>query len=380
MARGSSTVDQVKSRTKSKPKETAEAEHRLSGRLVSTGTTMLNLGLSDTPDGGMMLGKMVNVVGDTSSGKTTLCLSVLAEASQNPALDNYELIFDDVEAANEFDLTSMFGKRLADRIKKPSKNGASDTITELQNNILNRLEKGKPFIYVLDSFDALTTDEELDRAYSQAAGKEVKGSYGMQKAKGSSQLFRIITRELDNSASLLIIISQVRENIDPMSHQKYCRTGGKALDFYAFNILWLGNIGAVKNGDRIIGHDVRIRPSKNKINGKLRVTEYQTYDSYGIDDVGSMIDFMVGEKLWENVKKEEKETSKRTASRASKDDKKVPKNAVIDAKELGMSGTRARLIKHIEEQQLQDKLRGLVTTAWLEIEEKMKPDREPKYK
>ena len=379
MARGDSLVEQVKKRVERITPEVAEPSHRFEGRLISSGSTLYDLACSDTILGAYLIGSMANIVGDKSSGKTTLALSVLAEASQNPDFNEYELILDDVEAANEFDVAALFGQQLADRLQAPTENGASDTVAELQNNILNTIKRGKPFIYVLDSFDALTTDEELERAYAKADGKELKGSYGMQKAKGSSELFRVITREMKSANGLLIIISQVRENIDPMSFTKYRRTGGKALDFYATNITWLANKGTIKKMDRDIGNDVAAKVDKNKLTGKHRIVNYQTITGYGIDDIGSMVDFMIVEKFWLPKVAAEKKIDKSEGRKPRQSKTTADKNVIVRAKILGLEGNRASLIAQIEEQGLCNALREEVRDAWLVIEEKLHHNRPSKY-
>ena len=379
MARGDSLIEQVKKRAKCVIPEITEPTHRFEGRLISSGSTLYDLACSDTILGAYLIGSMVNIVGDKSSGKTTLALSVLAEASQNPDFDEYELILDDVEAANEFDVAVLFGQQLADRLRAPTENGASDTVAELQNNIINTIKRGKPFIYVLDSFDALTTDEELERAYAKADGKELKGSYGTQKAKGSSELFRVITREMKNANGLLIIISQVRENIDPMSFAKYRRTGGKALDFYATNITWLANKGTIKKMDRDVGNEVAVKVDKNKLTGKHRVINYQTITGYGIDDIGSMVDFMIVEKFWLPKAATEKKVEKSEGRKPRQPKTTADKNVIVRAKNLGLEGNRASIITQIEDQGLRDQLRNEVFEAWNTIESKLHHNRPSKY-
>ena len=124
--------------------------------LIPTGNTLLNLALSDTPDGGYGVGKMVNLIGDSSSGKTILALTMLAECNINPKFKDYDLIFDDVENALEIDIESLFGRSLAKRIKFRS----SNTIEDWYGSIYNQIVSGIPFISVLDSFDALTSRDE----------------------------------------------------------------------------------------------------------------------------------------------------------------------------------------------------------------------------
>ena len=164
-----------------------------------------------------------------------------------------------------------------------------------------------------------------------------------------------------------------------MSFAKHKRTGGKALDFYAMNITWLANVGTLKKHERVVGHDVRAKVDKNKINGKLRSIDYQTLDGYGIDDTGSMVDFMILEKLWKPRKAEEPkkvDTGKRQPRMAKN---KVDKTSVVRATGLGIEGTRATLVKTIEERGLETELRAEVAAAWEEIEASLRPERKPKY-
>ncbi len=335
---------------------------------VPTGSALLNLALSDRADGGYLTGKIVNVIGDSSSGKTFLCLTTLAETAHTPAFDDYLLIYDDAEAASEFNIEKLFGSKTASRILPPSLDpeepGHSHTMLDFQSNIRRLLKGDKPFIYVQDSFDALTTDEELKHAAdlqkAHDAGKEAKGTYGMEKAKQASILLRLIASEIKATQSLVIIISQTRDNIDPMSFQKRTRAGGKALYFYCSYEMWLAVVQKlttkINNKNRNIGVVSRIKVTKNKSNGKTRDIDLPLYYSYGVDDTGSCIDFLVGEDHW----------SKNS-------------NGGIAATEMGVTCTRNKLIDMIEEKGWIDNLHEVTQSVWLEIEEKLKLDRKPKY-
>lgn len=347
--------------------------------LVPSGVTMLDLACSNTIYGAFKLGTMVNIIGDKSSGKTMLALSMLAECSRLDRFNDFDFIFDDVEAANAFDMSGMFGKKLASRMQQPSKHGKSETVKEMESNIIKAIQSKKPFIYVLDSFDALTTDEEIDRAYARAAGTKEKGSMGMQKAKGAHELFRVLCRDLQAANGLLVIISQVKENMDPMSFKKFQRTGGKALDFYAFHHIWLAHVGSIKKGpadrQRTIGHNVRAKVDKNKLNGNERDVDYDTYNTYGIDDIGSMVDFMIAERYWKPEKDEKDDDN----IQDRKKKKRIDKQKIIHASDFNIAGTRNQLILHIDENKLDRKLKGIASNAWAEIEESLKLDRKPKY-
>lgn len=384
MARNDSVVEQVKTAAKRDPAKT-----QAPGLLIPSGSTMLDLACSGTVAGAFKPGTMTNTIGDKSSGKTMLALTMLAECARTERLAGYDLIFDDVEAANAFDLVGLFGKKLADRIHPPLKYQRSDTVKELESNIIKSVQKaeaknGKPFIYVLDSFDALTTDEEVDRAYARAAGTKEKGSMGMQKAKGGHELFRVLCRDIERTQGLLNIISQVKEDIDPMSVQKYKRTGGKALDFYAFHHIWLAMVKSIKTGpadrQKIVGHEVKAMVKKNKLNGAERSAHYNTYNTYGIDDIASMVDFMLVEKFWKSDKAEpEDDGDARKMKRRGGGQDVGKKSAVLNVVELGLTGTRAEIIAAVDEQRLDKKLKGIVRAAWLEIEESLRLDRRPRF-
>ncbi len=362
--RRASPVEQVVAHaTEAKPDEPEP------GRLyVPTGSALLNLALSDRADGGFLTGKIANVIGDQSSGKTFQTLTMLAEAAHSEAFDNYLLIYDDAEAACEFDFVKLFGQKTAERILPPSLDrdepGHSTSMIALQFNLRRLLKGDKPFIYVQDSFDSLTTEAEVKHAGdledAHESGKEAKGSYGMEKAKQASILLRLVASEIKRTNSLLIIISQTRDNIDPMSFQRKTRAGGKALYFYCSYEMWLAVAQKlstkINDKSRNIGVVSRVKITKNKSNGKVREVDLPIYYSYGVDDIGSCVDFLVAEKHW-----------------------RKSGSGNIDAQELNIMATRTKLIREIENRQAVGRLHKVVEKVWREIEGKLNLDRRPKY-
>ena len=346
------------------PKEERVSDHLF----IPTGSTLLNLALSDRADGGYCLGTMVNVIGDKSSGKTFLCLSTMAEAAHDDRFSGYEGRFDDAEAANRFDMVKLFGQKTADWVKPAIEDNEetnhSRTIQEFQIVSRKLLRRGTPLIYVLDSFDAISSDAEI--AYADKAeeayesGKEIKGTYAMDKAKLASSCLRLINGEIEHSKSLFILISQTRDNIDPMSFTSRTRAGGKALYFYCATEMWIAiekRLTVVVNDKpRVVGVQSKIKITKNKYNGKEREISLPIFYDIGVDDVGSCVDFLIAEKWW-------------TKSGSG----------VIDAKELKRNETRAKLIKTIEENDLIPALHRITQKCWLSIEEKLKLDRKPRY-
>lgn len=334
---------------------------------VPTGSTLLNLLLSDKANGGYLVGKINNIVGDSSSGKTILALTTLSAAANDEAFNDYDLIYDDAEAANEFNFRKLFGKIAESRIMPPSLNKEepeySDSLTAFQYNIRRRLKSGKPFIYVQDSFDALTTKQEMEHAddveKAFVSGKEAKGTYGMEKAKQASILLRLLVGEIKKTNSLVIIISQTRDNIDPMSFQRKTRAGGKALYFYCSYEMWMAVAGKikvkVKDKNRQIGVLSKIKVTKNKSSGKLGEVDVPIYYSIGVDDISSCIDFLVEEKHWQK------------------------KAGYIEAREFGARALHKDLIETIEQKNWEKKLQRIVEMVWNEIQEGMELKRKGRW-
>jgi recombination protein RecA len=331
--------------------------------LIPTGSVLLNLSCSDHIDGGWGAGKIANLIGDSSSGKTLLALSMFAECAQRSEFDGYDFIYDDVEQACEFDFGKLFGSRVGERIQAPQYDGDSslysDTTQQFHANVFSAIETGRPFIYVLDSFDALTSSEELNRAEESVKatreGKELKGSYRMEKPKFASEMLRQIKARIRETQSFLLIISQTRDNIDPMSFEKKTRSGGRALRFYCSHEVWMALAGKIKKKDRVIGSNVKVKVTKNKLTGKQREVIFPIYYDYGVDDLESCIDFLVDEGYWQK-----------------KGDKVV-------ANDLGLEGSRRKLIADIEDKALSLQLFQSVRICWGQIEESLKLERKPKY-
>lgn len=311
-------------------------------RKISSGSTLLNMALSENPQWGFLPGRMINLIGDSSSGKTLLALSILADCNQENSGD-FDLHYADCEQALSFD-PALFGS-LYDymHIKQDI-----ITIEDFYNDIKNLIENKKPFIYVLDSFDSLTTIDE------QA---EISKGYKLHKQKMASEMFRVIVSGLSRTKSILIIISQTRDNIQNFGFgPKKIRSGGRALQFYCSYEIWLSNKKKLVKKNLPIGTITTCKITKNKQTGKVRDVTLYLYYQYGIDDVTSMIEFLLEIKVW------------------SKTGKTIKTN-------IGIDGTQEKLIKQIENNKLlMDRLHETVKTAWIQREKSVNLDRVPKYK
>lgn len=333
--------------------------------LLPTGCLLFNLGLSDHHQGGFQKGKMANIIGDSSSGKTFLGLSCFAEAAQLESFDEYKFINDDAESACEFNIPKLFGTKTASRIESPSIDSEgnpvhSDTVQDLWDHLNDLLEEEQPFIYLMDSMDSL--DEISEKEHYEANrkarrnGKEETGSYGTKKAKVIGEMLRDIIPKLRKTGSILLIISQTRDNINPVSFAKKTRSGGKALKFYATHEVWLANAGQIKRKEQIIGYYTNAKVTKNKLTGKHRVVKFPIFYDYGIDSLRGSIEFCVETGYW------------------------TKKKQTVVAEELGIESTLTKMIAVIEEDSLEEELAEAVQNAWDTREDDLKINRKSKYK
>lgn len=266
-------------------RDTIEPRH-----FIRTGATLLNLAISGRRLGGWAGGRIVNVVGDKSSGKTLLAIEASANfARQFPkGLIKYR----EAEAAFDKPYAANLGMPI-DRIDFGNPEKPFDTVeeffAELERFADRCIARRQPGLYILDSLDALSDKAEMERDLDTS-------SYGTSKPKKMSELFRRLVRKLEAAKITLIVISQVRSKIGVSFGRSTTRSGGRALDFYASQILYLAHIGAIKatrHGiTRVIGIRVRAKCDKNKLAAPFRECDFVISFGYGIDDVGASLDWL----------------------------------------------------------------------------------------
>lgn len=337
--------------------------------LLSSSSTLLNLACSGRTVGSYAMSHFIWFVGDSVSGKTWLALAALAEASINENFDDYLLIHDNSEHGALMNIRKYFGAKVAKRILPPNLDREnpeySRTVEDMYDYLDDLNESGKKYIFIEDSMDVLDARED-DEKFSEdkknrRKGREVGGSYGTAKAKANSTHLRRVVAGLQKNKSILIIISQTRKNIGfGAQFQPDTVGGGKALMFYCtLKIITKvkGKIKRVVRGKkRAIGIISLVRVEKNRIQGKDRTVEIPIYYSVGVDDIGSCIDYLIGEKHW-----------KGTAER-------------VTAPEFDdYSGSKEGLIHKIEEEELESELKAIVAETWNEIEEACKVTRKSRY-
>jgi len=164
-----------------------------------------------------------------------------------------------------------------------------DFARDLGSFIGKCLSKNVPGIYILDSLDALSDEAEMERDISE-------GTYGAAKAKKMSELLRTVARKLERTRILLIIVSQVRDKIGVTFGERHSRSGGRALDFYASQIIYLSHVETLKKKiakiERPYGIIVRAKIKKNKVSMPGRETDFYFEYSYGVNDVTTSIEWL----------------------------------------------------------------------------------------
>lgn len=152
-----------------------------------------------------------------------------------------------------------------------------------------QIKAKRPGLYVLDSFDALSDEAEMERDIDKA-------SFGAAKAKKMSEMFRKITRKQEKANVLLLIVSQVRDNIGALFGEKHKRSGGKALDFYASQVFWLAHTKILKRTinkvERPYGIELKAKVKKNKVGMPFREAEFSFEFGFGINDLLASVNWL----------------------------------------------------------------------------------------
>jgi recombination protein RecA len=248
---------------------------------VSTGSLGLDIALGI---GGLPFGRIVEIYGPESSGKTTLTLQVIAQAQRQ----GKTCAFVDAEHA----LDPIYAEKLGVDVdsllvSQPDTGEQALEITDM----LTR--SGAVDVIIVDSVAALTPKAEIE-------GDMGDSHVGLQ-ARLMSQALRKLTGTVKQSNTLLVFINQIRMKIGVMFGNPETTTGGNALKFYCSVRLDIRRTGAVKQGDEIVGNETRVKVVKNKVAPPFRQAEFQIMYGQGIYHMGEVIDLGVQQKLVEKA-------------------------------------------------------------------------------
>lgn len=240
---------------------------------ISTGSLGLDVALGI---GGLPRGRVVEIYGPESSGKTTLTLQVIAEAQRNGGT----CAFIDAEHALDPIYAEKLGVNVDDLIISQPDTG--EQALEVSDMLVR---SGAVDVLVVDSVAALTPRAEIE-------GEMGDQHMGLQ-ARLMSQALRKISGNIKNANCLVIFINQIRMKIGVMFGSPETTTGGNALKFYSSVRLDIRRIGAVKDGEEVIGNETRVKVVKNKVAPPFKQAEFQILYGTGINRLGEVIDYGV---------------------------------------------------------------------------------------
>jgi RecA/RadA recombinase len=338
---------------------------------VDSGSWALNLALTNDINCGYPRGRVVNAVGDFSTGKTLMACElvnsiwylehVLKGKKVKIYYDESEFAFD-LELARKFNMPLEHMLGIRDRIpgwKAPKGEKPftiSRTVEDLYTNLTEASAESCDYdiiLYIKDSLDSLTDAREIAHIEKKGVGKQ---DYGGGKARVMSQMFRNCIEGINTSNVLLFIISQVRENFGVMFGPKYTRSGGKALDHYSSIIYWLREAGKITHSSTgmIQGIEAEILVTKNKVGERYNNLTLNILHGYGVDNLGSAVNY-----LWDN------KLLKIEGAYLNWEGKKMYRSSLIEwaSKEASIA----------------EAIKALWQAHWQEQVEKSKPNRPPKW-
>ena len=280
---------------------------------LNSGSTTLNLALSGKgKDGGWGRGRIFNIVGDGSSGKTLLALEVAfcffnkirrIKSSIFPKVKRFTIYYDNGEGVMDFPVKKMYGKKFYKTVNW-TRSPNFEAMCRRFIRLSTALKKGEALIYIIDSWDSFQSAKSKEAFMKSVKDdEELKGDYDLLVQKyASRKFFPNICDKMDQNKvdATLCIISQVRSKIGVKFGKKQYRAGGKALDFYTHQVVWLREVERLqkkKHGEsRVYAIKSHAKVERSKVAKPFRESEFIILYDYGLDNLSSMIDYLWGKK------------------------------------------------------------------------------------
>lgn len=283
-------------------------------RYISTGSTLLNLVLTGNHKHGWEVGKISNIYGDESTGKTLIAIeSAMALLNLAPKGYKPSVLYLDAESAFNYQHADRIGLDMNKVAVVPMEDSGTieDFFNLLQKFCNDKANDPKSInLVILDSLDALSSKAEQKQEIDE-------GSYSMSKQKKLSEMFRRLVRLISKSNTHLMIISQTRDNINAGQFAKKTkRAGGKALAFYCSQIIFLKYLRKLQNttSKQVYGVEIEAEVTKDKLSRPFGKAQFPIQFNYGIDDISSMLSFVLGEHAYPNLIDADEAKIKKTSS------------------------------------------------------------------
>lgn len=288
-------------------------------------------------------GKLVNIVGDSGSGKSLLCIEACANfAKKYPGAP---ITYVETEAAFDPEYASRLGIPLDAINLEQDIYTVEDLFRKLEEGQVRSTKTEIPELFIVDSLDALSDETEIERGIGDS-------SYGANKAKKLTELFRRLHAKLSRSKITVFIVSQTRDNIGVSFGNKLTRSGGKALRFYASIEMWLAYTGKIEKTiegvKRTIGVTIKVQTKKNRMAPPHRDCTFDLLFNFGVDSFKTNIDWLTSVKRLDLLGLESDAEAKKLLK------------SVWSMEEEEYSKTVAKVDEAVH-------------TAWRELEEKFSP-------
>ncbi|HTM62549.1 MAG TPA: recombinase RecA [Burkholderiales bacterium] len=315
--------------------------------VVSTGSLGLDLALGV---GGLPRGRVVEIYGPESSGKTTLTLQVIAEMQKVGGT----AAFIDAENALDIGYAAKLGVKTEDLLISQPDTG--EQALEIADMLVR---SGAVDVIVIDSVAALTPKAEIE-------GEMGEPQMGLQ-ARLMSQALRKLTANIKRTNTLVIFINQIRMKIGVMFGNPETTTGGNALKFYASVRMDIRRIGSIKKGDEVVGAETRVKVVKNKVAPPFRQSEFDIMYGEGISREGEVLEIGVNLQVleksgaWYIYNGDRLGQGKDNARDFLKENPALAKEIEAKIREKAMSGAPAESADKVEEPALDKKVEHLPT-------------------